>query len=69
MEKGVSIELQTDTDEFSHEIRTPLNAIIGLSQLIYTFPDNKEENMAFAKVIEGCANQLLVYSRKCLKPV
>lgn len=62
MENRHTIELPSKKDELSHQIRTPLNAIIGLSQLIYTFPDDVEDNLAFAKVIERCADQLLKYS-------
>ncbi len=43
----------------SHEIRTPLNAIIGFSELLPTFYDDKNKLIEFTEIINNSSNDLL----------
>ncbi len=43
----------------SHEIRTPLNAIIGFSDLMSEFIDNREQLLDFANIIQRRGNDLV----------
>jgi len=50
----------------SHEIRTPVFSIQGMAQLLADSPLN-DEQIEFAKIIQGCAESLMVVVEKMLE--
>jgi signal transduction histidine kinase len=43
----------------SHELRTPLNPIIGLSDLLLDMPDDKQQVIEFAEIINNSGQHML----------
>jgi PAS domain S-box-containing protein len=43
----------------SHELRTPLNPIIGLSDLLLDMPDDRDQVLEFAEIIQNAGTHML----------